>query len=114
MDIDRLKALSGLVENDHDDDALLDAIAREKHIEKLIRHAFEKIGLEINYDNNSVLYEDSTREASVDLEDFEADLALLNKLFTTGLSKAFRIFSRADHLAVTFIVDPMLDQAAIA
>ena len=112
MDIKRIKALSGLTEDN--DDEFMAALAREKHVEAMIRHAFEKIGLEINYNNHSVAYEDSTREATVDLEDFEFDLAQLNKLYATGLSKAFRIIGRSDHIAVEFVVDPAMDHAAIA
>lgn len=110
MDIDRIRALSGLNE-EQDDDAFMAAIAREKAIEALIRHAFGKLHLDINYNNYSVRYEDSTREAEVMLEEDRFDLKMLMRLYETGLSDNFEIVHHTDALAIAFTVAAELDNA---
>ena len=117
-----------LIENafdlaDEDADAAADResdaqYAREAHVEKLIRYAFSKIGLPINYNNYSISYEDSTREAEVTLEDQEVTLADLTKLIDTGLAEgaglsAYKVVWGSDALSVHFRVAAAIDQAQI-
>lgn len=92
-----------------------DSYAREAKIEKLIRYAFEKIKLEINYTNHSVYYEDDTREASVRLETPADGFSLkhLNALADTGLSDDFKVNTSDGALVVTFIVSEQLDDAIL-
>jgi len=98
------------------DDAEDDArYAREKHIESLIKYAFEKIGLTINYNNFSIMYEDSTREAEVRLEG-EVDgisLTQMTKLRETGLAEEYFLSAHDGDLWIKFKVVPELDHAQI-
>ena len=87
--------------------------SREEKIEGLIRYAFNKIKLDINYNNFSVSYEDSTREAEVKLETPYDGFSLneLSKLEETGLSNEYKLVARNGDLVVLFKVDANLDDA---
>jgi hypothetical protein len=111
MDEKRIKQLSGINEQDGNDMASYD---RERHVETLIRHAFEKIGIEINYNNYSVNYDDAERTATVKLEESSVDLKLLNRLYESGLSSNYTIGCSDGDLLIDFIVAPELDHADIA
>ena len=112
MDPNRIQTLAG-IESD-DDDAFMAAIDREKKIDKLIRHAFEKIGLQINYNNHSVLYDDETREATVSLEDDRIPMQQLRRLSETGLAAEYDIIFHGAGLGVEFKVSAELDNAEVA
>lgn len=112
MDPNRIQTLAG-IEPDNDD-ASMAAMDREKKVEKLIRHAFEKIGLEINYNNYSVLYNDETREATVSLEDDRIPLDQLKRLNDTGLAAEYVIIFHSGGLGVEFKVSAELDNAEFA
>jgi hypothetical protein len=92
-----------------------DSMDREDHIVRLIRFAFEKIDLAINYNNHSVTYEDATREACVILEQDSISINKLALLYQTGLSdQDFVIEKGHDALRVVFTVRVDLDQAEIS
>ena len=117
-DLNRLKALAGLNEDadeesyDHDADARLD---RQKHVETLIRHAFSKLGLDIADSNIGVMYDETTREAEVLLDDVATSLTSLAGLLGSGLGTDYKVRANADmNIEVSFKVDPALDNATIA
>ena len=104
--------------DDADDDAFSQSMDREKHVETLIRYAFDKVGLPINYNNYSVSYEDSTRDAEVTLEDQEVTIEQLNKLVETGLAEgtgpaAYKVAWGSDALSIHFKVARAIDDAQI-
>ena len=108
-----MRSLIDIIKETSEQENYEKATIREKHIEGLIRFAFEKIGLEINYNNYSVHYEDESRKAEVRLEEL-ADgipLALLNRLNETGLSDAYAIHGADGCLDVHFTVSRELDDA---
>lgn len=87
---------------------------REAHVEKLIRFAFEKIGLQINHASYSVSYDDDTREATVHLEDFAVPLLVLMKLHDTGLAEGdYTVETGNNGITVLFKVKPDMDFAHI-
>lgn len=78
--------------------------AREKKVEALIRHVFEKLGLDIAYRNHAISYdEDSDRSCTVYL-DGPVNLDALIKLEPLGLGTDFKISSAGDYITVEFIV----------
>lgn len=85
----------------------------ETKLERLIRHAFEKIKIEINYNNFSVMIDPDTREAEVRLESEEITLDHLNRLKETGLSDAYTVRYGANSLVIAFIVSDNLDHAVL-
>jgi hypothetical protein len=101
------------IDDDENDDEMMAGMDREKHIEKLIRFAFNKIGLEIGLNSYSVSYEDSTRNAEVQLEETSITLDTLLRLRDTGLSDNFTVEHGADALSILFKASPDLDHAAI-
>lgn len=110
-----MRNLINLIENivveSDEDTAFMD---REKNIEALIRFAFDKIGLTVNYNNYSVNYEDATREAEVTLEDNSVPLTHLLRLQSTGLADGdYNVRHGHDALHITFVVAPDLDHARL-
>lgn len=78
--------------------------AREKKVEALIRHVFEKLGLDIAYRNHAISYdEDSGRQCTVYL-DGPIHLDALIKLEPLGLGTSFQISSAGDYLTLEFTV----------
>jgi hypothetical protein len=119
-----MRNLINLIESNLDldpeaeEDALSQSYDREKHVEALIRYAFTKIGLPVNYNNYSVSYDDSTREAEVQLEDQEVSVEQLTKLAATGLAEgsdlaAYRVVWGSDALSIHFTAAKALDNAQI-
>lgn len=100
------------LDSDSEDEAVFE---REKHVEKLIRYAFDRVGLLISDRSNSVIYfEENEREAEVRLDESDFDLDDLLKLKNTGLSDKFQISAHDFEIWVKFKVDPILDSAKIA
>ena len=104
----KMKRLAGVPTDDERDDAKFDA---ERHITALIKAAFEKIDLEINYSSYAIVYEHDTREATVRLEESEFKLSHLIQLNATGLAKDYTITHLGGDLTVEFIVNAELDNA---
>ncbi len=105
-------------DEDAEEEALSQSYDREKHVESLIRFAFDKVGLPINYNNYSVRYEDSTREAEVVIEDQAVSFDKLAALATTGLAEgtglaAYRVEWSSDALVIAFRVADEMDHARI-
>ena len=92
------------------------AMLREQHIEKLIRYAFQKVGLAVDTKMSAVMYEDSTREATVSLEEqpMGQPLEEIVTLTKSGIGSNFRIAVSSDMcLEIIFDVDPNMDNAQI-
>lgn len=113
-ELERIYYLAGLQEArqimDPDEEDRLDdeRRAREQKIAGHIAFAFRAVGLTIAEDG--IFYqEDNDREVIVTLDDSEADLALLAKLFNTGLSNRYVIQAGNLELLVQFSVSPELD-----
>ena len=98
------------METEHRDDQ-----DRESHIVKLIKYAFDKIGLVINHNNYSISYEHDTRQAEVRLESPIDGIPLtqLVKLRESGLSEEYNIVSSDGDLWINFSVMPEMDNAQI-
>lgn len=83
---------------------------RETKIAKLIALAFQRIGLAIIEDG--IFYqEDNDREAQVQLDDSEVDIALVAKLMDSGLAERYMLVANNHELSVVFSVSPALDHA---
>ncbi len=108
-----MRSLIDIIKETTEQEEYEKANTREKHIEGLIRFAFEKIGLEINYNNFSVHYEDATRMAEVRLEEQIGGISLttLNRLNETGLSESYALEAGSDGIVVIFQVSRELDDA---
>jgi len=93
-----------------DDDDWEQRHARSDKIVRLIVSAFKRIGLDVEVDG---VYYDETpdRQAHVTLDDNDADLRLLTRLFKSGLSDQFTLTAGQHTLMVEFKVSPLLDQA---
>lgn len=123
MNISRLKKLSGINENvltPDEEDAYNDRqqeirMARERKIYRIVMSAFNKIGLRRNTDNFSegIIYDDDTREVTVELQDSEIDIDILLKLKQTGLSEKYEIIGTNYALDVKFTIYNELDNAII-
>ncbi len=86
--------------------------AREKKVEALIRHVFEKLGLEVAYRNHAINYdEESGRQCSVYLEGYATDVSVLAKLGTLGLGTDFKIGANGDFLILEFTVAEGMEHA---
>lgn len=90
----------------------------DTHIEKLVRHAFEKVGIEINYNNYAVTFDEDTREVEVKIEGEEITLDALIRLTASGLAedsstKGYRVRHVNDYLAIVFTASSLLDGATI-
>lgn len=88
---------------------------REKHVMKLIRFAFDKIGLRISDNSYGLTYTDEDREADVVLDEVVDGFSLdhLMRLRETGLSDDYRIDARDHEIAVKFKVHPDIDNAKL-
>ncbi len=80
----------------------------QAHYESLIRFAFEKIGLTINYNNYSVAIDEDSMLASVVLEDQEVPLTQLARLSETGLGHDYVIRQSSNALEIAFTADRAL------
>lgn len=88
----------------------------EKKIISMIRFAFEKVGLQINYNNYSVIYTHEDRMAEVLLEETIDGFSLteLNRLKETGLADEYFVSGRNGEIVIRFLVSSDLDNAHIA
>ncbi len=99
-----------LIESEFDDSHM----DREAHVEKLIRFAFDKVGLQVNYSSHAIFYDDATRQAEVSLEDNAVSLSTLWKLHDTGLAEGdYNVEHGRDSITITFKVKGDMDFAQI-
>lgn len=78
---------------------------REKKVEALVLHVFEKLGLEMAHRQYAVNYdEEGERQCSVYLEGSAQPLTTLAKLETLGLGSGFKIGATGDNLVIEFTV----------
>ena len=86
--------------------------AREQKVEALIRHVFEKLGLEIAYRNHAINYdEEGGRECSVYLEGSAMPLEKLCTLNTMGLGHSFKAGAAGDFIGLEFVVAEGIENA---
>lgn len=75
------------------------------HVEKMVRYAFNHIGLEIH---SRVLHDEATGRINVRIEsDLDGvSIKKLNRLYESGLSQEYQIEAWDSFLTVTFIITP--------
>lgn len=111
-----MRDLMKLLENNsNEEEAALDALAasfrREKKVEALVQHVFEKLELEMAYRNRKVSYDEESRQCLVYLEGSDQPISALAKLDTLGLGSNFRLNAVGDYIVVEFIVAEGIEDA---
>lgn len=89
--------------------AALDARADvEAQIERNIKYAFEKVGLELSSGHNLYFDDETTMEAKVDYDVNGIPFETLMALAKSGLGRNFSIAPQGDFLIIRFTIDENL------
>lgn len=100
-------------------DAEQDARAADRYdleakIEKNVRYAFQKVGLELKDGHNIYWDDDTTLEVQIEYDATGIPLKRLVALSQTGIGSDFSLSPSGDWMMVRFIIDPDLVNATPA
>lgn len=99
-----------IIESDRASDESDALYAREKNVETVVRHVFEKLGLEISYHRRAVSFDGHERTCAVMLEG-NVPLEALSRLMTTGIGTGFKLNPASDFIIVEFAVAEDMEHA---
>lgn len=84
---------------------------RERHVETLIRHVLEKLGMDLADRNHAVSYDEAAGRECTFYVFGPVAVSTLTKLETLGLGSDFKVNSYGDELMVEFVVAEGMEHA---